>query len=119
MDQQFGLVLTQNPHQQSEILKMLEHKKLQFQHSSDVKILLEEKTAAILFQLQAANLEQVLAIVHEVRLHGVYQNHGQKLLFPDGLKMIFTLDEGLLKAQPEELQDQILFTFSPIFRFES
>jgi hypothetical protein len=119
MDQQFGLAIFENRKQEKNLQQTFTNKKIKHTRAGDPNILFQQKEDLILFELGEDNLQRILDIVHQIRLQGVYQNQGQKIQLPDRLKMIFLIKKSLLEAQTEELQDKILYTFSPVFRFET
>ena len=111
MDRQFALVVAKNWKEQViEVTELLTRKKFNYKISSDVQVLFETGDEhLILFEINPQNFQKILKDVRKIRLNG---------FLPDGLKIIFTIAENLLKEQTDEIQDQILCVFSPIFRFD-
>ena len=70
-------------------------------------------------RLDRSGLEKALEAVRQVRLSGTFEMQGRRLQFPDYMKFLFLLDEDILAGLKADLQDKLLYSFSPVYRFNA
>lgn len=114
MIQQFPLVVLS--HADDEYVLKAGLQKLSFEPKevSNLEELFAQKSGLATLKLSQENIEMVIEAVSSLRHLGTSADQKG---FPEGLKLLFIVSESELQKLPIELQERILLTFSPVYRF--
>ena len=124
MDQQFALVVYADPLLKKDLIKIIERKKSKgdielvsgkFLIGDSAGVLFGRKDGLLLFEINAENFDEVFEAVSQIRRNGAYLKGASKFMFPDNLKMIFTIDKIFLEGIPSGKREKVLYVFSPVY----
>ncbi|OGC81673.1 MAG: hypothetical protein A2V81_05425 [Candidatus Abawacabacteria bacterium RBG_16_42_10] len=72
----------------------------------------------MLIDLQAADVEHMLPMIAQIRMSGTFQWEGKEVRLADAVKFVFIITNDTLGRLPEDSQDTLLVTMSPVYRFD-